>query len=221
MMNPPLTEICRVCGRPPSVSNQNDRRLIVRRKPSHLAGIVLGIVAAIMLFGAFPLDMAPSRQLAALPWILVTWLFVVYVELVRDSRVVEIDPDGKRVVERARSWRWRLRTFEYPLSQFRSVVSYTAPGRPSRNFVELVTHAGGESFHVVAFDPAFSSESLLLPLRYVESPEAEHLRKTIAALCSLEDRGYLGRRWPGAYVKSRATSPLGHNMLHDEPARHL
>ena len=219
--NPPYTEMCRECERHSSVPIPESQSLIVRRRPSHVAGLVIGIVVASIVLGAIPFDMASSRQMAAVPWVVVGWLLILYAEFVRDSRLVEFDLPNNRLVVQERSWRWQLRAFEYTLSQFRSVVSYTMPGRPPRNLVELVTHSGGESFHVTSFDAATEGKSFLSLPYYIETPEAENLRKSIAVLCSLEDRGYLGNRWSGAYVAPNAPNPSIHRTLRDEAAQRL
>lgn len=198
--NPPYTEVCRECERQFSVPVPQRQSLIVRRRPSHLVGLVIGVVAASIFLGAVPFDMASSRQMLALPLVVLAWFLVLYAEFVRDSRLVEFDLANNRLVVRKRSWRWQLLTSDYTLSQFRSVVSYTVPGRPQRNLVELVTQSGGESFHVSSFDPETEGKSFFSLPHATESPEAKKLRESIAALCSLEDRGYFGSRWTGAYV---------------------
>ncbi len=219
--NPPYTEVCRECERHSSVPVPENQSLIVRRRPSHFAGLVFGLVAASIALGAVPFDMATNRQMLFLYCFVVGWLLILYAEFVRDSRLVEFDLPNNRLVVRGRSWRWQLLTSEYSLNQFRSVVSYTAPGRPSLNLVELVTHSGGESFNVTSFDPAIEGKSFFSLPHYIESPEAESLRKSIAALCSVEDRGYLGNRMPGAYVSPKTPNPSIHRTLRDEAAQRL
>jgi lysylphosphatidylglycerol synthetase-like protein (DUF2156 family) len=175
---------------------------------SHLASITSGIFFALVFVRAIPFDMAGS-SLAALPYVTITWVFIFYCEFVRDSRSVQIDLQSNNIIVQFRSFRFAVKTHTYPLSQFESVVSYVTPARFPRNFVELVTHAGGESLFLVRFQPSSAAKSFWSTPREGEAPKAEALRKTLAEALKLQDKGFLGVRWPGAYVSPAPNPSIG------------
>lgn len=177
-----------------------DVSMKISQPRSFIASIVLGFFFAVAFVGAITFNIAGSRELIPLKVSGVAWVILIYCEFIRDSRSIRFDLNSKCVIEQFRSWRGLVKTNIYPLEQFGSVVSYVTPFRHSRNLVELVTRAGGESLCLVAFQPASAATSFWSIPKECESPKAEALRKTVSGVLKLQDKGFLGVRWPGAYV---------------------
>lgn len=180
--------------------------MTISQPRSHRAGIAFGLFFVIVFARAFLFKTASPHELVALPYMASAWVLILYAEVVRDSRSVQIDLQSSNIVEQFRSWRYALKIRTYSLDQFGSVVSYVTPSRSPINLVELVTRTGGESLCLVWYRPSSSAKSFWSIPRDCEAPKAEALRKTLAQGFQLQDRGFLGVRWPGAYV-SPAPNP--------------
>jgi hypothetical protein len=174
--------------------------VIVSQRRSWLPLMVLLAFLPVFLLGASPLNVATDRQLVGLGLYLVFFGIAVWVPCVAGTRRVSVLP-GQGLVEVC--WRnawFRPRRAEFALTSFAAVVSFLAPGRFPRTRVELLDTAGTRSLLVADFPAAsFATRFMSLP-RDGEAESARTLRLSIATATGLEDRGFLGKRWPGSQL---------------------
>lgn len=136
------------------------------------------------------------------------WTVVALAEMSGNKRYVEIDAPNNSIVVHDRTWAYRKRERKYSLQQFRFVISYITPGKNPVNRVELLTQAGGEALWLASY-PVRASErqraQWSLRPKWQESTDSSLLREQLTKDLHLEDKGFVGSRWPGAHVR------------HDEP----
>lgn len=115
--------------------------------------------------------------------------------LSQKPKVTEIDVQDGVVTQRYRSFFGISKVKRYSLKSFRSIRSYFTAGRNTINVVELIAKGGRESVQIANFDPGSKDNGFFSSPKFTEAEDAEHLRKDIAAKCSLVDDGFVGVEW--------------------------
>ncbi|RYF01899.1 MAG: hypothetical protein EOO32_02060 [Comamonadaceae bacterium] len=127
-------------------------------------------------------------------------------QFLKSQRAVVIDKVTDLVKVHTVSIWGRRRSASYPLSRFRFVASYITPGKNPVNYLELLSHSGGEALPLREFAPVFGKTPFLsLSGNLQENAEAAVLRQRVASYAGLEDRGFIGIRMTGALLSDRGT----------------
>ncbi|RYH67821.1 MAG: hypothetical protein EON54_03780 [Alcaligenaceae bacterium] len=159
-----------------------------------LAGIALGFTLLKSPGAFFPL-VAICLPLAATE----SWR-----QFLKAQRAVVIDKASGLVTVHTMSIWGRPRTASYPLDMFRFVTSYITPGKVPLNYLELVSKSGGEALPLRDFAPAVGDTPFLsLHTTLLENHDACILRGRVARYAGLEDKGFVGKRMPGALLSDR------------------
>lgn len=119
----------------------------------------------------------------------------VYGSAVSSSRVVFHDQDARTICIEWRRPFLGVRRHVYPVSRFRSVVSFYPWGRNSRNWICLMDHTGIAGLHLASFDLNYKYRSFwdLFP-KIIEAEGARELRTKLVSALALADQGFVGLR---------------------------
>lgn len=147
----------------------------------------------------FPLGTATAEGWFAFLSMLMITLICAFAEFSDRATYLEIQARAGKIILTRPHFLLFKRKHLFRTEEFSSVRSYIVTGAgPTINLVELVTNLGGEALPVAKFPCQWST-----PSKFDESPGAENLRRTIAQELNIEDAGFLGARWQGAYLSPR------------------
>lgn len=147
----------------------------------------------------FPLGTATAEGWFAFLTMLMITLVCAFTEFRDRATYLEIQSRAGKLILTRPYFLLFKRKYLFKIEEFSSVRSYivTGPGK-TRNLVELVTSHGGEALPVAEFPCQWST-----PSKFDESAAAKNLRRAIAQELKIEDAGFLGARWQGAYLSPR------------------
>lgn len=174
--------------------------VVVHQPRSWIAPGVLALFMPVVILAAMPAGTAAKGQLLIIAVFGTLLALSLWVQAVAGLRSVRILLEAGIVEVSWRTAAFRSRHAQFPLTMFRSVVSYNQPGRYPRTRVELCAASGPEALLVASYPAGSIAGSFWSFPRDAEAEGARNARLSIARSSGLIDGGFLGNRLAGAQL---------------------
>ncbi|MDT7514525.1 hypothetical protein [Rhodoferax mekongensis] len=168
----------------------------IPQKVTRLGTFTLWMLPAFFLADSLRTGSAQKEHFFAIGVSCAAWLLLSYWEWVRTQGYLDLDPKTKQLIIKKINFFGKSHYTRYRVQDFRAVSSFITWPENRINYVELITHTGGEGLIVAEFEPARIDKSFWGAPSYGESIQAQDLRQLLSTDFELEDRGFEGSRFP-------------------------